>query len=154
MHVAARGKRSPREAPCQKIASGSPRAQHVVQTNKKLQKKLAAKFLIKVLGTSVIAIVALGGARLRGRSSPAFRLAHQEPPAAEVVVATWLLHQSVPDGARNAANPLKDDLASVAAGRDLYRDKCETCHAYDGGGRTTIGAGQYPRPPALRSFAI
>jgi predicted CXXCH cytochrome family protein len=70
------------------------------------------------------------------------------------LIATWLLHQSVPDDARKRINPLKDDPAGIAAGHELYREKCETCHAYDGGGKTTIGGNQYPRPPALRSFAI
>ena len=41
--------------------------------------------------------------------------------------------------------------ADVAAGRELFRKKCEVCHAYDGSGKTDIGAGEYPRPPDLRS---
>src|SRR5579871_853486 len=101
----------------------------------------------------IVAIAALGGSLYAG-FLPGLSVAHQDPPQAEVAVATWLLHQSVPDDAKNAVNPLKSDAASVAAGRDLYREKCETCHAYDGGGKTTIGGNQYPRPPALRSFAI
>src|SRR6202041_415915 len=60
---------------------------------------------------------------------------------------------SVPFGAKISVNPAADP-SDVAAGRELYREKCETCHAYDGGGKTTIGGNQYPRPPALRSFAI
>jgi mono/diheme cytochrome c family protein len=85
---------------------------------------------------------------------PGLSIAAKEPPTAETLIATWLLHQSVPDDAKKAVNPLRGDAASIAAGHDLYRDKCETCHAYEGGGKTTIGAGEYPRPPALRSFAI
>jgi predicted CXXCH cytochrome family protein len=85
---------------------------------------------------------------------PGLSSALREPPAAETLVATWLLHQSVPDEAKNRVNPLKDDLASIAMGKELYREKCETCHAYEGSGKTTIGGNQYPRPPALRSFAI
>ena len=115
-------------------------------------KSQRSKALIRAVGL-VAAIIILGG-WLYTSFVPGLSIAHQEPPTAEVVVATWLLHQSVPDQAKNAVNPLKDDLAGIAAGRDLYREKCETCHAYDGGGKTTIGAGQYPRPPALRSFAI
>jgi predicted CXXCH cytochrome family protein len=101
----------------------------------------------------VAAIAALGGV-LYAVFVPGLSSARQEPPAAETRLATWLLHQSVPDEARRAVNPLKNDDASIAAGKELYREKCETCHAYDGGGKTTVGAGQYPRPPALRSFAI
>ena len=70
----------------------------------------------------------------------------------EVSVATLLLRASVPaeDKARN--NPLGGDPADIAAGQDIFRQKCEVCHAYDGSGRTQIGAGEYPRPPALRSL--
>jgi predicted CXXCH cytochrome family protein len=101
----------------------------------------------------IVALAALGGS-LYAIFVPGLSSALQEPPAAETLIATWLLHQSVPDDARKRINPLKDDPASIAAGHELYREKCETCHAYDGGGKTTIGGNQYPRPPALRSFAI
>ena len=101
----------------------------------------------------LVAIAAILGV-LYSNFVPGLSSALREPPAAETLVATWLLHQSVPDAAKSAVNPLKDDRASVAAGRELYREKCEGCHAYDGAGKTIIGAGEYPRPPALRSFAI
>ncbi|HEY2895454.1 MAG TPA: hypothetical protein VGJ16_14615, partial [Pirellulales bacterium] len=58
-------------------------------------KRTRGKFLIKVLA-AVVAITALGGA-LYAAFLPGLSTAHQEPPAAEVIVATWLLHQSVPD---------------------------------------------------------
>jgi predicted CXXCH cytochrome family protein len=102
----------------------------------------------------VIAAVAALLASLYAIFVPGLSTAAKEPPAAETLIATWLLHQSVPDDAKKSVNPLKDDPAGIAAGHDLYREKCETCHAYEGGGKTTIGAGEYPRPPALRSFAI
>src|ERR1700743_1900225 len=86
--------------------------------------------------TAVVAAICAVGGSLYAAFVPGLSIAHQEPPAAEVVIATWLLHQSVPDETKRAVNPLKDDLASVAAGRDLYREKCEPCHAYDGGGKT------------------
>jgi predicted CXXCH cytochrome family protein len=84
---------------------------------------------------------------------PGLSVARREPPQVEVMLATWLLRQSVPAAARQAVNPLGDDPdpAAVAAGADLYRQKCEVCHGYDGSGRTEMGAGQYPRPPALRT---
>jgi predicted CXXCH cytochrome family protein len=63
-----------------------------------------------------------------------------------------LLHESVPAAMRAQVNPLGGDPADIAAGRDLFRQKCETCHAYDGSGKTEIGAGEYPRPPALGSL--
>jgi predicted CXXCH cytochrome family protein len=85
---------------------------------------------------------------------PGLSSARHEPPAAEVSIATWLLHESVPAAVRAQVNPLRGDPAEITAGRDLFRQKCETCHAYDGSGKTEIGAGEYPRPPALRSMNI
>ena len=82
---------------------------------------------------------------------PDSSVARQEPSQFEVDVATWLLHASVPNSAKRIANPLGTDPSSVAAGRDLFRQKCEVCHAYDGGGKTEIGSGAFPRPPALRA---
>src|SRR6266567_1658119 len=85
---------------------------------------------------------------------PGLSIARDEPWELETQVATWLLHQSVPASAKHIANPLSSavDSSSVAAGRDLFRQKCEVCHAYDGGGKTEIGSGAYPRPPVLRAL--
>jgi len=86
---------------------------------------------------------------------PGLSTARQEPSSVEVQVATWLLRHSVPDAAKKAVNPLgaHPDPAAVTAGHDLFRRKCETCHAYDGGGKTELGAGEFPRPPVLRAIA-
>ena len=85
---------------------------------------------------------------------PGLSSARQEPPAAEVMIATWLLRESVPEAARAQINPLGKDPADIAAGQEMFRQKCAVCHAYDGSGKTEIGAGEYPRPPALRSMNI
>jgi predicted CXXCH cytochrome family protein len=84
---------------------------------------------------------------------PGLSSARTEPPAAETILATWLLHQSVPFGAKISVNPAADP-SDVAAGKDLYREKCETCHGYDGSGKTPIGSNEFPRVPTLRSAAI
>jgi predicted CXXCH cytochrome family protein len=86
---------------------------------------------------------------------PGLSVARDEPSRLEAQIATWLLHASVPNAAKNVASPLgKDaDAAEVTAGRELFRQKCELCHAYDGGGKTEIGSGAFPRPPALRVVA-
>src|SRR5579862_8715593 len=81
---------------------------------------------------------------------PGLSVARRDPPAVEVAVATWLLRNSVPEQAKRAVNPVGEDAADIAAGKELFVRKCETCHGYDGGGRTEIGAGTYPRPPDLR----
>ena len=83
---------------------------------------------------------------------PGLSIARNDPPALETSVATWLLHHSVPASDKRKASPLGHDVADVTAGREIFRQKCESCHAYDGGGRTEIGAGTYPRPPVLRAL--
>ncbi|HET7131891.1 MAG TPA: c-type cytochrome [Gammaproteobacteria bacterium] len=98
----------------------------------------------------VVAVVVVFGV-LYVRALPGLSVARNEPPALETTVATWLLSHSVPGEDRAKQNPLGADAAAVAAGRDSFRQKCETCHAYDGGGRTEIGAGSYPRPPDLEA---
>jgi predicted CXXCH cytochrome family protein len=102
----------------------------------------------------IIVVAVLGLGALYVLLVPGLSSARTEAPAAEVKVATWLLHQSVPSAMLSAVNPFGDDPADVTAGRNLYREKCEICHGYDGSGKTTLGAGQYPRPPALASDAV
>src|SRR5579871_3404769 len=98
-----------------------------------------------VLGAGLYALILWEGSSAR-----------EDAPAIEVNVAQWLLHYTVPASFRAMKNPLDVEAASadVEAGHEEYTKKCEICHAYDGGGRTEIGAGQYPRPPDLRSAAV
>ncbi|MDP9012724.1 MAG: c-type cytochrome [Pseudomonadota bacterium] len=103
-----------------------------------------------ILGLVIAAIAVLGASYFL--LLPGFSSARAEPPVFETRVATWLLRHSVPGSAKNIANPLAEDTSAVAAGQTLFREKCETCHAYDGSGKTEVGAGTYPRPPALRSL--
>lgn len=41
---------------------------------------------------------------------------------------------AVPDAAKNKANPLKGDAASVATGKTLYNQHCKSCHGTKGKG--------------------
>ena len=101
--------------------------------------------------SAVLAMLALAGV-LYEWIVPGLSVARRDPSPLEAAIATWLLHQSVPEDAKRAANPLgaNPDPAALSAGHDLFTQKCEVCHAYDGGGKTEVGSGQYPRPPALR----
>ncbi len=106
--------------------------------------------------TSLIAIAAVFAAIVLIGAAyewivPGFWSARTKESRVEADIATWLLHASVPDAAKRRTNPSGSEPADVAAGRDLFRQKCEVCHAYDGSGKTEIGAGEYPRPPALRT---
>jgi predicted CXXCH cytochrome family protein len=101
----------------------------------------------------VIAVVLVLGAVFYLTVLPGLSVARQEPSRAETAIATWLLHNSVPASARDAANPLgaHSDPAALTAGHRLYTAKCETCHAFDGGGRSEIGGNVFPRAPVLRA---
>ena len=77
-------------------------------------------------------------------------------PRLESLVAQWLLNRTVPARERELPNPLRahPDSGDVESGRDVYRQKCEICHAYNGSGKTEISAGQYPRAPDLRDPVV
>src|SRR5262249_3825739 len=64
--------------------------------------------------------------------------ARQTPSDIEKRLAGWIVRVSVPDSAKRLQNPLLADAGAidVSAGRDLYKQKCENCHAYDGSGKT------------------
>src|SRR5437868_1169423 len=100
------------------------------------------RFIVAVV---IVLILVIAGA-LYELVVPGLSVARREPLPFETAVATWLLHQSVPEEAKRAANPLgaHPEAAELAAGHDLFRQKCEICHAYDGDGKTEIGAGQFP----------
>jgi predicted CXXCH cytochrome family protein len=97
----------------------------------------------------VFALIVLAGV-LYERIVPDLSSARTDQSQVETAVATWLLHRSVSEKAKERTNPVGTDPAEIAAGRDLFREKCEICHGYDGSGKTQIGAGEYPRPPPLR----
>ena len=105
-----------------------------------------------ILVTAVL-VVALAGAGY-ALILPGLSVARQEPSRLETEIATWLLRHSVHASAVNAPNPLgaKPDPAEIRAGHDLFTKKCETCHAYDGGGKTEVGGGNFPRPPILHAL--
>ncbi len=102
---------------------------------------IAGIIVCALLGTFYLAVL------------PGLSIARKTPPALETLVATWLLRHSVPEESRRALSPLGQDVADRSAGEALFAQKCAACHAYDGGGKTEMGAGVYPRPPALHAIA-
>jgi len=108
---------------------------------------------VGILGVVVVALLLAGLVAFvlwEGSST------REDAPALEARMAQWLLHYTVPASARAMKNPLDTgaDSPDVAAGHDVFRAKCELCHAYDGGGKTDIGGGQYPHPPDLRGADV
>lgn len=112
---------------------------------------MTRKFGFVHIAALCIVALALAGVGAYALLVPGLSVARQEPSAAETAIATWLLRHSVPTAAKDAVSPLgpNPEPAAIAAGGDLFGQKCELCHAYDGGGKTEIGAGTFPRPPAL-----
>ena len=110
----------------------------------------------RVLIVALVAVVVIvaGVGALYQWLVPGLSSARTEQGPVETGIATWLLHRSVPAQAKAQTNPLANDPAEIAAGSELFKQKCEICHAYDGGGKTEIGSGEYPRPPALRSMDV
>lgn len=104
----------------------------------------------RLIGVTIACVLVLIGAFYL-LLLPGLSVARNEPSQLEVQVATWLLRNSVPAAAKNMTNPLHGDQAAITAGGEQFRQKCEVCHAYDGGGKTEIGSGAFPRPPALRT---
>ena len=115
-----------------------------------LLKNLKARTLALIAVALLVVVGVAYAVFLPGLSS-----ARHEPSGLEVDIATYLLHHSVPASAVAAVNPLgaHPDAAALRAGHDLFTQKCETCHAYDGGGKTEIGANTLPRPPILHQAA-
>ena len=105
---------------------------------------VAAFILILVVGGAYAAIMWEGSS------------ARAPSPKLENAVAQWLLTRTVPMSQRGRSNPLtaKNAPADIAAGRDVYRQKCESCHGYTGDGRTEIASGEYPHPPDLKNQVV
>jgi predicted CXXCH cytochrome family protein len=112
----------------------------------------SGRLVLALLALVIVAMVAASA--LYRAVVPGLSIARREPPALEIDIATWLLHKSVPAQARMRANPVGIDPADILAGREMFKQKCEVCHAYDGSGRTEIGSGEYPRPPELRALNV
>lgn len=114
-----------------------------------------SKKALKV-GAAIIALAAALGGGLFALIVWEGSSAREDAPALESSIAQWLLHYTVPASFRAMNNPvdIKAGSADVEAGHQVYTQKCEICHAYDGDGKSEIGSGQYPRPPDLRSADV
>ena len=108
-----------------------------------------------ILGTITVAVVLVLGVVYRYIVSGGL-IARQQPSALETNIAGWLLRLSVPESAKAQKSPLSKYAASQddTAGRDLYKEKCEGCHGFDGSGNTAIGNGVYPPPLDLRGSVV
>jgi predicted CXXCH cytochrome family protein len=107
---------------------------------------LAAMVVVAGVGLAIVyEYIVSGGLRAR-----------QTPSVLESFVAGRLVDWSIPAEAKARKNPLGASAggADVAAGRELYQRNCESCHGFDGSGRTSAGGGLYPPPGSLNRTAL
>ncbi len=97
----------------------------------------------------IVVLVCLGCGLLYHYIATGGLIARQKPSALETFVAHELVNLSVPRADKERVNPLGTTEAAVAAGRELYHKNCESCHGYDGKGKTAVGGGMYPPPATL-----
>ena len=120
----------------------------------RMQRSGAANERTVVIAAVVGVFVIVVGAGTAYRSLiPGLSSARTKPGPVETIVATWLLHRSVPVESK-ARTTRWATTQQIAAGSELFKQKCEVCHAYDGGGENRNRLGEYPRPPALRSMDV
>ena len=77
--------------------------------------------------------------------------AADEPSSLEIAVARRLRNFSIPGSARSQTNPWPPTPENLEQARGSFMGRCSICHGFDGGGRTQVGRGLYPKPPDLRS---
>src|SRR5258708_2860505 len=76
--------------------------------------------------------------------------ARATPSKLETAIARNVHRLAIPANARSAQNPVIASEEDLRVARLHFADHCATCHNNDGGGRTMIGDGLYPKPPDLR----
>jgi len=106
-----------------------------------MMRRIAAALLV------VIAGIVVGYWYVAGRGFSA----REEPTRIEEAIALQLRSLATPRDARSRRTPLPPGAETVRAGMEHFADHCAICHANDGGGKTSLGTGLYPKPPDLRA---
>ena len=96
--------------------------------------------LVVVVGISALALIR------RGFS------ARDEPSLPERILARIVRNVAIPGSEASRENPLEPTPEVLQDARNIFLDRCATCHAHDGSGETTVGKNLYPKPPDLRLF--
>lgn len=106
-----------------------------------------SQFKYGLLILLVVVVIAIGGLAWsmisRGFS------ARDEPSAAEAYVARSFRRMAIPRKTREIRNPIETTPEVLAGAMEHFADHCAICHGNDGGGRTLIGRGLYPKPPDM-----
>jgi mono/diheme cytochrome c family protein len=102
--------------------------------------------LIIIVAVVLLGLVVAGAASFLhdGLSSRAM------PSKLEIMVARKTRRFAIPSNARVAQNPVLASEEELRDARLHFADHCAICHANDGGGKTMMAEGLYPKPPDLR----
>jgi mono/diheme cytochrome c family protein len=76
--------------------------------------------------------------------------ARATPNRMEIRMARNVRHFAIPANAQATQNPVLASAEDLRDARLHFADHCAICHANDGGGKTMIGEGLFPKPPDLR----
>jgi mono/diheme cytochrome c family protein len=102
--------------------------------------------ILLVVGLAVVGVVvAIAASVLHDGLS-----ARATPSELETAIARNVHRLAIPANARSAQNQVIASEEDLRVARLHFADHCATCHNNDGGGRTMIGDGLYPKPPDLR----
>jgi len=72
------------------------------------------------------------------------------PSKLETIAGRKVRRLAIPSNARLAQNPVLASEEGLRDARLHFADHCAICHGNDGGGKTIMGDGLYPKPPDLR----
>jgi predicted CXXCH cytochrome family protein len=102
---------------------------------------------LALIASGVVVLGAIYGATVirHGFSS------RDEPSYLERVVARAARNLAIPGHAKKETNPWKATPDTLKEARDIFTDRCASCHGTDGSGQTTVGRNLYPKPPDLRA---
>ena len=76
--------------------------------------------------------------------------ARVRPNWIEIKMARSVRHFAIPANAQATPNPVLATAEDLRDARIHFADHCAICHGNDGGGKTMLGEGQFPKPPDLR----
>jgi predicted CXXCH cytochrome family protein len=102
---------------------------------------------LALIAFGIVIVAAIYGALVirRGFST------REEPSYPERIVARAVRNVSIPGHAKKETNPWKATPDTLKEAREIFTDRCASCHGIDGSGQTTVGRNLYPKPPDLRA---
>jgi predicted CXXCH cytochrome family protein len=102
---------------------------------------------LALIAFGIVIVAAIYGALVirRGFST------REEPSYPERVVARAVRNIAIPEQAKKETNPWKATPDTLKEAREIFTDRCASCHGIDGSGQTTVGRNLYPKAPDLRA---